>query len=75
VHIKLIAVFFLLLCFFADSFLVVKRECKWRWISFLHVYIPASLDTAAFDCLCVRDAATASFPELDLSVKMEVIET
>ena len=60
-HIKLIVVFFSSVVFnFVDSFLVVKRECKWRWISFLHVYILASLDTAAFDRLYVRDAAAAS---------------
>lgn len=54
---------------------VVKWECKWRWMSVLHVYIPVSLGTTAFDRLCMADARAAWFSELDLSVKMKVIET
>ena len=44
-------------------------------MSFLHVYIPVSLGTTAFDRLCMADARAAWFSELDLSVKMKVIET
>lgn len=61
--------------FFVDSFLVVKWNFKWRWISFLHVYIPAFLGTTAFDRVWVAHAAAAAFPELDLSMKMKVTET
>lgn len=67
--------FFSSVVFFVDSFLVVKWECKWRWMSVLHVYIPVSLGTTAFDRLCMADARAAWFSELDLSVKMKVIET
>lgn len=45
--------------------------CEWRQISWLHVYLPASLGTTPFGLPCVAGEAAASFPELGLSVKKE----